>query len=636
MRLWRELRERGYGGGYTAVKRTVREIRPEPVKPFEVRFETPPGEQAQVDLARFEVVFTDEPGVTRIVWLFSMVLGFSRLIWARFVVHQDLQTVLRCHIAALEAIGGAPHEILYDRMKTAVIGEDADGLVVYNRSLVDLARHYGFQPRACRPYRPKTKGKVERPFRYIREDFFLGGAFRNLDDLNAQLRHWLDTVANPRVHATTQRVVNEAFAEEKPHPQAVAARPLPGGPQARTARLPRGHGERRRQSLQRAGHHAPAHPRRPRLRRRDPHLRERRYVASHLPLEGRDQTRIDPAHRKIAAPPRRRPSEWRAHRHPPRRRPGRPPLARLLPSRRPTPRRPGRRTMSGHVEIVPSVVDRIKHTMVGLKMPRAIEILDATVRRLERGEMTALEAIDALLAEEFTLRENRRVKTALVMARLSTIKTLAGFDFSFQPSLDKNRIMALAELKFIDRAEVLHLVGPPGTGKSHLSLALGVEAVKAGRSVYFTTLADLVGALAKAEREGSSAREDPLLLPLRAAHRRRDRLPAGHSRRRQPVLPARQRPLRKGRHDPHLQPRFCRMGRGFWRPRRRHGPSGQASSPRHRHPDRGLELSPAPARRPRARAHSIKGPDPARRPSRRHPSAAAGPPKMEAVDHING
>ena len=75
VRLWRELRDRGYAGGYTAVKRTVREIRPEPVKPFEVRFETAPGEQAQVDLARFEVVFTDEPGVTRIVWLFSMVLG---------------------------------------------------------------------------------------------------------------------------------------------------------------------------------------------------------------------------------------------------------------------------------------------------------------------------------------------------------------------------------------------------------------------------------------------------------------------------------------------------------------------------------------------------------------------------------
>src|ERR1700736_1317031 len=158
--------------------------------------------------------------------------------------------------------------------------------------------------------------------------------------------------------------------------------------------------------------------------------------------------------------------------------------------------------MTAHAEIIPSVVDRIKRSLVGLKMPRAIEILDATVRRIERGEMNALEAIDALLAEELTLRENRRIKMALVMARLSAIKTLAGFDFSFQPSLDRNRIMALAELRFIDRAEALHLIGPPGTGKSHLSLALAVEAVTAGRSVYFGALADIIGALAKAEREG--------------------------------------------------------------------------------------------------------------------------------------
>src|ERR1700692_3896709 len=158
--------------------------------------------------------------------------------------------------------------------------------------------------------------------------------------------------------------------------------------------------------------------------------------------------------------------------------------------------------MTAHAELIPSVVERRKRSLVGLKIPRAIEILDATVRRIERGEMNALEAIDALLAEELTLRENRRVKMPLVMARLSAIKTLAGFDFSFQPSLDRNRIMALAELQFIDRAEALHLIGPPGTGKSHLSLALGVEAVKAGRSVYFGSLADIIGALAKAEREG--------------------------------------------------------------------------------------------------------------------------------------
>jgi DNA replication protein DnaC len=151
---------------------------------------------------------------------------------------------------------------------------------------------------------------------------------------------------------------------------------------------------------------------------------------------------------------------------------------------------------------MPAVIDRVKRNLVGLKMPRALEILDVTLRGLERGEATALEAIDILLTEELTLRENRRVKMALQMARLSAIKTLAGFDFSFQPSLDKNRIMALAELQFIERAEAVHLIGPPGTGKTHLSLALGVEAVKAGRSVYFGSLADIVAALARAEREG--------------------------------------------------------------------------------------------------------------------------------------
>jgi DNA replication protein DnaC len=108
-----------------------------------------------------------------------------------------------------------------------------------------------------------------------------------------------------------------------------------------------------------------------------------------------------------------------------------------------------------------SVLDRIKRTLVGLRMPRALEMIDATVRRLEQGELSPLEAIEGLLAEEFSIRENRRVKTALVMARLSTIKTLAGFDFTFQPSLDRNRVLALAQLDFVDRHEVVHLLGPP-------------------------------------------------------------------------------------------------------------------------------------------------------------------------------
>ena len=219
-RLTREIRELGYAGAYTAVKRYLAAIRPEHgPKPYEVRFETPPGVQAQVDFARFVVAFADDPGTSRIVWLFSLVLGHSRFIFARYVLHQDLQTLLRCHIQAFAALGGVPIEILYDRMKTAVTGEDDGGHIVYNRSLLALAQHYRFQPRACRPYRAKTKGKVERPFSYIRQDFFLGRSFRNLDDLNAQLIGWLDTVANARVHGTTQRVVAEAFAAEQPELQ---------------------------------------------------------------------------------------------------------------------------------------------------------------------------------------------------------------------------------------------------------------------------------------------------------------------------------------------------------------------------------------------------------------------------------
>ena len=153
-RLLREIGEQGYGGGYTAVTDFLREVRPRPTPSFEVRFETPPGEPAQVDFAPFEVVFTDEPGVVRKVWLFSLVLGYSRLIWAHFVAHQDLRTVLRCQMAAVAALGGVPRQILSDRMKTAAIGEDADAHIVYNRALIDFAGHYGFHPKACRPTAP--------------------------------------------------------------------------------------------------------------------------------------------------------------------------------------------------------------------------------------------------------------------------------------------------------------------------------------------------------------------------------------------------------------------------------------------------------------------------------------------------
>ena len=119
-RLHREITALGYTGGYSAVTDYLRSVRPELPRVFERRFETEPGEQAQVDFAEFSVEFTDEPGMTRKVWLFSFVLGHSRWLWGRFCANQKLETVLRCHVAAFDACGGATGEVLYDRMKTAV------------------------------------------------------------------------------------------------------------------------------------------------------------------------------------------------------------------------------------------------------------------------------------------------------------------------------------------------------------------------------------------------------------------------------------------------------------------------------------------------------------------------------------
>jgi transposase len=215
-RLLREIRELGYTGGYSTVKRFVHGVRRSASPGWEHRFETPAGRQAQVDFARFVVRFRADPDREQIVWLFSMVLGCSRYLFCRFVLRQDLPAVIRCHIEAFAVLGGVPQEILYDRMKTAVIGEDDEGQIIYNSHLAKLAHHYGFVPRACAAYRAKTKGKVERPFSYIRDDFFLGEQFEDLADMNDKLDRWLLTVANVRCHGTTRRIVEEAFLDEQP------------------------------------------------------------------------------------------------------------------------------------------------------------------------------------------------------------------------------------------------------------------------------------------------------------------------------------------------------------------------------------------------------------------------------------
>ena len=214
-RLYRELVEKtDYVGSYPTVTNYLRKVRTVSPARYERRFETMPGHQAQVDFAEFKVEFACEPGTVRKLYLFTMVLGHSRWLWGRFCHRQNLPTVLRMHMEAFEAMGGVPHEILYDRMKTAVLGE-REGVVLYNPSLVSLLQHYGASPRACRPYRAQTKGKVERPYRYIRQDFFLARTFQDPDHLNECFAEWLAHTANVRTHGTTRRVPAEVLAAEQ-------------------------------------------------------------------------------------------------------------------------------------------------------------------------------------------------------------------------------------------------------------------------------------------------------------------------------------------------------------------------------------------------------------------------------------
>ena len=221
VRIFEEIRAAGYEGGYSQVKEYVRAIRPVPAADPVVRFETPPGHQAQVDFAHFRLPW----GVR---WALLVVLGYSRMLWLRFFERQDMQ-VLFCGLEeAFSYFGGVPRELLFDQMKAVVIADHRleGGSVIENAELGRFAHHWQFRPRACRPYRAQTKGKVERPIRYVRDSFFYARHFANDEDLNAQVGGWLDGVANVRTHRTIgERPIDRFEREEQEVLQPLAAKP---------------------------------------------------------------------------------------------------------------------------------------------------------------------------------------------------------------------------------------------------------------------------------------------------------------------------------------------------------------------------------------------------------------------------
>ncbi len=214
----RELRALGYQGGIRSLRYFLAERRPQPRPDPVVRFETEPGQQMQVDWGVFRR--GKQP-----LSAFVATLGWSRYSYVEFVTDERFETLKRCHENAFAYLQGIPQEVLYDNMRTVVLKRHAygDGEHRFHPGLWDLAKQTGFTPRLCRPYRAKTKGKVERFIGYLRHSFYVplvaqlkqAGLSLDVETANLEVLKWLRDVANARMHQGTQAVPLERWQEEK-------------------------------------------------------------------------------------------------------------------------------------------------------------------------------------------------------------------------------------------------------------------------------------------------------------------------------------------------------------------------------------------------------------------------------------
>ncbi|MCL6596986.1 MAG: IS21 family transposase [Firmicutes bacterium] len=213
--LLRELREQGYTGGRSILKDYLKRHRPPKAPIVTRRFETLPGEQAQVDFGYFRYKLPD--GRTRSLWAFVMVLSWSRAIYVEFIQRADLATFIRCHLHAFEHFGGVPQSGLYDNAKVVTLGRDDAGQPIITPEFLDFARRVGMTVKLCRPYRAQTKGRVESGVKYVRGNFWPSVRFTDLGDLNRQARTWCVKVADQRIHGTTLEKPADRLAQERPY-----------------------------------------------------------------------------------------------------------------------------------------------------------------------------------------------------------------------------------------------------------------------------------------------------------------------------------------------------------------------------------------------------------------------------------
>jgi transposase len=211
-RLWTMVTARGYEGSKSAFRAIVARLRPRPHAEAYVRRTVLPGHEAQVDWAHFGHITVGR--AQRDLFAFVMVLSYSRLRLVHFAMRAAMPSFLRGHVEAFRFFSGVPRVVLYDNLKSAVLEREGD-VVRFHPTMLALAGHYRFEPRACAPYRPNEKGRVERAIQDVRDGFFAARSFTSIDDLNAQARQWcVDISRERRVPDDKDKTVAEAAIEE--------------------------------------------------------------------------------------------------------------------------------------------------------------------------------------------------------------------------------------------------------------------------------------------------------------------------------------------------------------------------------------------------------------------------------------
>jgi transposase len=212
-RIYDMIRNRGYAGAVTTVRRYVTDVRPTPRREVYLHTEPLIGEQAQIDWAYVGKLAV--PGGMRALWLFVMVLAYSRAIWAEFVIDLTVHSLTRSLVRAARAFGGTTRQWLFDNPKIVVLERHGDA-IRFHPVLLELCAAMRTQPRLCAVRRPQHKGKVERAIRYLRDRFLAGRTIVGIDEGNAQLRHFIDTIAHARPHPVlAQRTVGDVFTDER-------------------------------------------------------------------------------------------------------------------------------------------------------------------------------------------------------------------------------------------------------------------------------------------------------------------------------------------------------------------------------------------------------------------------------------